>query len=294
MVGKGWPGRPKPGQLMTSAVCRVGVAPDLTLPHDGFLASSSLLYLDAPTSSSSPFVHGFPRPLGDRRASECSGRGHPSWWNRGPGRAGPPARAAVGGEFPTGTLSVVPRVPSSPVVGVALGPPRGCTREFAPLCVSVVRVLSSTLLPGFFGPESSVLSVDLPPFAPLLAAGSPFASQFSTARERRRAGGLPGVRHTASPYPVQLQCTAGTPIGYGALLCHACSSPSIHPSSWFAVRYVHGFCLRLPSDLPFLGMPLPSVGVPLPSDHGGFQVTHLLFSACVSCPAHIMYYPQSG
>jgi len=167
------------------------------------------------------------------------------------------------------------------------------TREFAPLCVSVVRVVSSTLLPGFLGPESSVLSVDLPPFAPLPAAGSPFASQFSTAHERRRAGGLPGVRHTASPYPVQLQCTAGTPIGYWDLLCHACSSPAIHPSSWFAVRYVHGFCLRLPSDIPFLGMPLPSVGVPLPSDHGGFQVAHLLFSACVSCPAHVSDLRQS-
>ena len=30
----------------------------------------------------------------------------------------------------------------------------------------VVRVLSSTLLPGFIGPESSVLPVNLPPFAP--------------------------------------------------------------------------------------------------------------------------------
>jgi hypothetical protein len=198
---------------MTSAVFRVGVAHDLTLPHDGFLASPSLLYVDSPTSSSSPFVHGFPRPPGDLQASESSGRGHPSWWNCGPGRADPTARAAVGGEFPTGTLSVVPRVPSSTLVGVAVCPPPCRTREFAPLCVSVVRVLSSTLLPGFLGPESSVLSVDLPPFAPIPAAGSPFASQFSTARERRRAGGLPGVRHTTSPYPVQLQCTAGTTIG---------------------------------------------------------------------------------
>ena len=30
----------------------------------------------------------------------------------------------------------------------------------------VVRVLPSTLLPGFIGPESSVLPVNLPPFAP--------------------------------------------------------------------------------------------------------------------------------
>jgi hypothetical protein len=33
------------------------------------------------------------------------------------------ARATVGGEFPTGTLSVVPRVPSSPLVHVSASPP---------------------------------------------------------------------------------------------------------------------------------------------------------------------------
>ena len=33
------------------------------------------------------------------------------------------ARATVGGEFPTGTLSVVPRVPSSPLVHVSVSPP---------------------------------------------------------------------------------------------------------------------------------------------------------------------------
>jgi hypothetical protein len=27
--------------------------------------------------------------------------------------------------------------------------------------------------------------------------------------------------------------------------------------SWFAVRRTHGFCLILPSDTPFLEMPLP-------------------------------------
>jgi len=37
----------------------------------------------------------------------------------------------------------------------------------------VVRVLSSALSPGFIGPESSVLPVNLPPFAPCPASGSP-------------------------------------------------------------------------------------------------------------------------
>jgi hypothetical protein len=42
----------------------------------------------------------------------------------------------------------------------------------------VIRVLSSTLLPGFFGPESSVLPVNLPPSAPSAASGSPPRLQF--------------------------------------------------------------------------------------------------------------------
>jgi len=40
--------------------------------------------------------------------------------------------------------------------------------------------------------------------------------------------------------------------GYQVLLCHACSTFSPTPYSRFAVRYVHGFCLMLPSDPPFL------------------------------------------
>jgi hypothetical protein len=39
-------------------------------------------------------------------------------------------------------------------------------RRFLPVPFPVLRVLSSTLLPGFIGPDSSVLPVDLPPSAP--------------------------------------------------------------------------------------------------------------------------------
>ena len=45
--------------------------------------------------------------------------------------------------------------------------------------------------------------------------------------------------------------------GYQDSLSHACSSSSPQPSSWFAVRYVHGLCLMLPPDTPSLSMPLP-------------------------------------
>ena len=45
--------------------------------------------------------------------------------------------------------------------------------------------------------------------------------------------------------------------GHQDSLTYACSSSSPLPFSWFAVRYVHGFCLMLPSDTPSLDMPLP-------------------------------------
>ena len=72
-----------------------------------------------------------------------------------------------------------------------------------------------------------------------------------------RAGGLPGVRLTPSSYPVHLQCPLAVEIGYRGLPIHVCSPPSGHPYRWFAVRYVHEFCLMLPSDGPFLAPPLP-------------------------------------
>jgi len=73
-------------------------------------------------------------------------------------------------------------------------------------CFLIVRVLSSTLLPGFTGPESSVLSVNLPPSGPyplrVLLIGIGFLTPIATFSVR--PGGLPWVRRTTSPYPVQL------------------------------------------------------------------------------------------
>jgi len=45
--------------------------------------------------------------------------------------------------------------------------------------------------------------------------------------------------------------------GYQASPSHVGSTSSPTPSSRFTVRYVHGFCLMLPPDTPFLKMPLP-------------------------------------
>jgi len=70
----------------------------------------------------------------------------------------------------------------------------------------VVRVLSSTPLPGFTGPESSVLSVNLPPSGPcplrVLLIGIGFLTSLTAFDVR--PGGLPWVRRTTSPYPAQL------------------------------------------------------------------------------------------
>jgi hypothetical protein len=74
------------------------------------------------------------------------------------------------------------------------------------LAFLVLRVLPSTLLPGFIGPESSVLPVDLPPSVPCPASGSPirFGFMIPLATVGTSTGRLPWVRHTASPYPAQL------------------------------------------------------------------------------------------
>ena len=70
----------------------------------------------------------------------------------------------------------------------------------------VVRIFSSTPLPGFIGPESSVIPVDLPPSDPsplrVLLIGIGFLT--SIAAFNVRPGGLPWVRRTTSPYPIQL------------------------------------------------------------------------------------------
>jgi hypothetical protein len=70
----------------------------------------------------------------------------------------------------------------------------------------VIRVLSSTPLPGFTGPESSVLSVNLPPSGPYPLRGLLIGVGFLTSLTAFdvRPGGLPWVRRTTSPYPVQL------------------------------------------------------------------------------------------
>jgi hypothetical protein len=81
-----------------------------------------------------------------------------------------------------------------------------CLATFDTFLFLVLRVFSSALSPGFIGPASSVLSVDLPPSAPSPASGSPYRFGFIAplAAFSARSGGLPWVRRTTSPYPVRL------------------------------------------------------------------------------------------
>ena len=72
----------------------------------------------------------------------------------------------VGEEFPLRALSVARRVPSSTMASSPSSLPIVTASRLSRHCGSVVRVLSSTRLPGFTGPESSVLPVDLPSSAP--------------------------------------------------------------------------------------------------------------------------------
>jgi len=92
----------------------------------------------------------------------------------------------VGGEFPTGALSVAPRGPSSTMASSLSEPPVFTASRLSRRCGSVVRVFSSTRLPGFTGPESSVLPVDLPSSAPFPLRGRRYRVRFL--RHLRDAG----------------------------------------------------------------------------------------------------------
>ena len=121
----------------------------------------------------------------------------------------------------------------------------------------VVRVFSSTLLPGFLGPESSVLPVNLPPSVPSSLRGllveSVCCCLWQHQQQDRRAS-LGKTPHLPRSRPASRRVDHS---GYQASRIHACSAFSPTPSSRFAVRDVPGFCLMLPPDIPFLKMPLP-------------------------------------
>ncbi len=172
-------------------------------------------------SSPSPLVHGFPHPNDDLWAAQASGQVLKLFVDHR-------------------KRWVLYRIPSL----LFLFP--------------VVRVLSSALLPGFIGPASSVLPVNLSPFAPCPASGSPsrfcFMKSLAPLGFQCRRVSL-GKMHQPPCIPSNFTAIRFT--GYQVSPSHDGSTSSPRPYSRFAVRYVHRFCLMLPPDSPFLRMPLP-------------------------------------
>jgi hypothetical protein len=186
IVGKA----PRPEWLMTSAAFRLGVSFDLAIPmpfsglFDPSLGRLSYVVIltslpRLPTSRwRPPGVRVFPvRRRDPLKPPPCrvtnhsrDGRWRVSDWH--------PFGCATGSSFHHGSLVVRPCLEGS--------------NGSHDLVVSVVRVFSSTLLPGFTGPESSVLSVNLPPFAPFPFRALRYRVRFL--RQPRVAGheGFPG------------------------------------------------------------------------------------------------------
>jgi hypothetical protein len=148
---------------MTSARLRLGVALDLAIPmpFSGCSFPSLCRLSNVVILASRPRL---PTPkwrsLGIRVFPGVSAILLP------PRSVSPKLRVTVGGEFPIGALSVAQRVPSSTMVHLPSVLPLDTASRLSRRCASVVRVFSSTRLPGFTGPESSVLLVELPSSAP--------------------------------------------------------------------------------------------------------------------------------
>lgn len=123
--------------------------------------------------------------------------------------------------------------------------------------ILVGRVLSSTPLLGFSGPASSVLLADLPPSAPL-ALWFPSSPRFSNpcddSRHQGRRVSLGKMHHLSISRPTSPQQASPD---IGPRLSTPARPRLSRPCSWFAVRYVHGFCLMLPPDSLFPELPLP-------------------------------------
>jgi len=154
------------------------------------------------------------------------------------------------------TLSRLSLVVTLPFVCVF--PQSGDATELSPPLGWIVRVFSSALLPGFSGPESSVLHADLSSSAPFPIRVSPSRVRFMTPPGNNRSQNRRTSPGKIAPPPHIPSCfTSVRFTGYQDSLWYACSSSSPLPFSRFAVRYVHGFCLMLPPDTPSLGMPLP-------------------------------------
>jgi len=126
----------------------------------------------------------------------------------------------------------------------------------------------------------------------LTASGSPprFGFMALMTAFNTRAGGLPWVRRTTSPYPVQLHVGSILPDIRPRLFTPARPSPQRHiAGSLFATYMGSASCfLRTPRfrQCPCL------VGVVLPSGNGGTTLCSHKGTASASCQAHVNYHRQ--
>jgi len=110
---------------------------------------------------------------------------------------------------------------------------------FCLLCFLVGRIFSSTLLPGFSGPASSVICTNLSPSVPPLLRVRLFSRSFMTPSSSFdvRSGRLPWVRRTASPDTVQLHIEEVSPDIRSCSFMPARPSPQRHIAGLLFATY---------------------------------------------------------
>jgi hypothetical protein len=141
-------------------------------------------------------------------------------------------------------------------------------------CCGVVRVFSSTLLPGFSGPESSVLSADLPSSVPSPIRVSLSSVPFYGPLYPARTGGLPRVRSHRLPISRPTSPQIGSPDIRTRSDTPARPPPRSHiVGSLFATYMGSASCFLQTSHLWVCPCP---VGVALPSGNGGLLLIRRL------------------
>ncbi len=121
----------------------------------------------------------------------------------------------------------------------------------------LVRVLSSTLLPGFIGPESSVLPVDLPPSVPPrfgFASSSQFSIVYGNLQRQSSRASLGKTHHLPLSRPAS--CQFGSPDIRSRLVTSARPPPQHHLAGSLVATYTGSASCFLQTPY-FLGMPLP-------------------------------------
>ncbi len=155
----------------------------------------------------------------------------------------------------------------------------------------VLRVLSSALLPGFIGPDSSVLLANLPPSVPIPASGSPSRFGFigSSATSDPSTGGLHWVRHTSLPVSRPTSQRFASPDIRTRLVTTARPRPLCHIVGSLSATYTGSASCFLQTP-HFWNCPC-LVGVTLPSGNGGLLGPPLsvVRTAGASCQTHMNY-----